>query len=68
MYELYELITIDLWVTYEFNVCVSKVIQEISKNSKTTLRVAYVLYECTASRTSVLRVTISMSHTFKIRK
>ena len=46
-------------VIYQLNVGVSKVIQEWSENSKSTLRVPYVLYECrpTVSRRSVLRVT-----------
>ena len=57
MYELYELITSALRVISELNVGVSRVTQEWSKNSKSTLRVLYVLYECTASRKSVLPVT-----------
>ena len=54
MYKLYELITIDLRVIYELNVGVSRVVQELSKNAKSTLRVPYVLYDCTANRRSVL--------------
>ena len=42
MYELYELITIDLRVIYELSLGVSRVIQERSKNSKNTVRVPYV--------------------------
>ena len=57
MYTLYEIITIDQRVIYELNVGVSRVVQEWSKNSKITLRVPYVLYDYTASRTSVLGVT-----------